>query len=209
MAVLSVTAHSSRSCGDLNWPTRRPPLTVWRYGLQDCVGCSSVRACSSCMVEKTIAFYRAAATRFDARWVIKADDDVYLSPLRLPAAAAQWDRMGAEYVGCMKQGVVQNQPDHRWFEPAAVLLGTKYYMHGMGGVYVVAGNVVTDVLAPNAHLLRRLSFEGATFGTRVRCWPGVLWLHTLDTGLWGSCVPSGPEVQMLLLTVLGPCNEAA
>lgn len=129
--------------------------------VQDCIGCRGVRECSTCMIEKMLAFYRVLSAQYDARWVIKADDDVYLSPLRLTAAAAQWDRMGAEYVGCMKQGAVLSQPDHIWFEPVAPLLGSKYYLHALGAVFVVAGHVVSDALAPNAHLLRRLSFEGA------------------------------------------------
>eukprot|EP00892_Ulva_mutabilis_P001051 jgi/Ulvmu1/10947/UM007_0126.1 len=131
---------------------------------KDCTACSGLRACSACMTEKLLAFYRAVTTQYDARWVIKADDDVYLSPLRLTAAAAQWDRMGAEYVGCMKQGVVLAQPDHRWFEPAAQLLGPKYCMHALGAVYVVAGHVVSDALATNSHVLRRLSFEDTSMG---------------------------------------------
>lgn len=136
--------------------------------MQDCVACERLRSCSACMIEKTLAFYRAAYARYDARWVIKADDDVYLSPLRLTAAAAQWDRMGAEYVGCMKNGAVLGQPDHRWFEPAAQLIGSNYYMHALGAVYVVAGRVVSEALVPNAHLLRRLTFEGVPSVTRVR-----------------------------------------
>ncbi len=32
---------------------------------------------------------------YDADWVVKMDDDVFLAPQRLLAAASQWDRMGA------------------------------------------------------------------------------------------------------------------
>lgn len=38
------------------------------------------------------------------------DDDVYLNTARLLDAARQWDKMGAQYVGCMKHGVVWRQP---------------------------------------------------------------------------------------------------
>jgi hypothetical protein len=42
--------------------------------------------------------------------VVKADDDVFLNLSRLIAASGQWDKMGAQYVGCMVR--VQPQQHH-------------------------------------------------------------------------------------------------
>ncbi|WIA20768.1 hypothetical protein OEZ85_005132 [Tetradesmus obliquus] len=59
---------------------------------------------------KTRTFFRAVTQQWDPDWVIKMDDDVYLNTARLLDAARQWDVMGAQYVGCMKHGVVWRQP---------------------------------------------------------------------------------------------------
>lgn len=55
------------------------------------------------LAAKTAAFFRAAAQmgRFD--YVLKVDDDVFLSTQRLDKAVDQWSKMEADYVGCMKQ----------------------------------------------------------------------------------------------------------
>jgi hypothetical protein len=44
-------------------------------------------------------YFRAVAQAYDADWVVKVDDDVYLAPQRLLAAAGQWDQMGAGGAG--------------------------------------------------------------------------------------------------------------
>jgi hypothetical protein len=59
---------------------------------------------------KTRTFFRTVTQQWDPDWVIKMDDDVYLNTARLLHAARQWDVMGAQYVGCMKHGVVWRQP---------------------------------------------------------------------------------------------------
>lgn len=51
---------------------------------------------------------------YDAEWVLKLDDDVYITPNRLDLAMDQWDAMNVDYVGCMKHGDVLRQPDHRY-----------------------------------------------------------------------------------------------
>lgn len=73
--------------------------------------------------------------------MLKADDDVYLNPSRLLAASGQWDRMGAEYVGCMKHGFPFRQPTHKWYEPANLLIGYTYWLHAYGSIYAISGRV--------------------------------------------------------------------
>lgn len=60
---------------------------------------------------------------YSARWIVKMDDDVYLNPSRLLLAMRQWNSMHADYVGCMKHGVVISQSSSKWFEPNHLLLG--------------------------------------------------------------------------------------
>ena len=42
---------------------------------------------------------------YEADWILKLEDDVYLSPSRLLAATSQWSAAGAQYVGCMNHGL--------------------------------------------------------------------------------------------------------
>lgn len=44
--------------------------------------------------------------RYNAKWVAKIDDDVYLTPNRLLRVLTQWDSISADYVGCMKTNEV-------------------------------------------------------------------------------------------------------
>lgn len=55
----------------------------------------------------------AVHEQYDAEWVLKVDDDVYLNPGRLMLALEQWQVMGVDYVGCMKHGDVRQDPSHR------------------------------------------------------------------------------------------------
>lgn len=101
------------------------------------------------------------AARYWAEWVIKMDDDVYLNPHRMRLAMKQWGGMHADYVGCMKHGMVHGDPESKWFEPAQILIGREYHLNAYGSIYALAGRVVDDVVIPNKDRLRRLANEGA------------------------------------------------
>ena len=47
------------------------------------------------LTNKTLSFLRMATTLFDAEYIVKADDDVYLRLDRLPLAIKQWRTRGA------------------------------------------------------------------------------------------------------------------
>ncbi|EFJ46484.1 hypothetical protein VOLCADRAFT_46325, partial [Volvox carteri f. nagariensis] len=93
-----------------------------------------------------------------------ADDDVYLMPQRLPAAAAQWERIGAGYIGCMKNGWVFRDPKHRWYEPQYLLLGSDYFLHAYGSAYVLSAEAVRQVIIHNYQHLRLLANEDTSVG---------------------------------------------
>ena len=42
------------------------------------------------LTQKTLAFLRMASDTWDAQYIIKADDDIYLRLDRVPAAVKQW-----------------------------------------------------------------------------------------------------------------------
>ena len=65
-----------------------------------------VQECYRCLPDKTLAFFMLVHKRYNAKWVAKIDDDVYLTPNRLLRVLAQWDSINADYVGCMKTNEV-------------------------------------------------------------------------------------------------------
>jgi hypothetical protein len=66
-----------------------------------------MQECYRCLPDKTLAFLVEVSKRWDAKWVAKIDDDVYLTPNRLIRALPQWDSISADYVGCMKTNQVR------------------------------------------------------------------------------------------------------
>ncbi len=56
------------------------------------------------LTQKTLAFLSYVTRHYDADYVIKADDDIYLRVDRVPAAIQQWKDVQAGYIGCMKTG---------------------------------------------------------------------------------------------------------
>lgn len=50
------------------------------------------------LTNKTLSFLRMATTLFDAEYIVKADDDVYLRLDRLPLAIKQWRMRGAGWL---------------------------------------------------------------------------------------------------------------
>ncbi|KAK9828752.1 hypothetical protein WJX72_001925 [[Myrmecia] bisecta] len=129
----------------------------WRLPLQE--GYSGLTA-------KTLMFLTAAARRYNARYIVKVDDDVYLRVARLPPAVQQWTQDGAEYVGCMKTGDIVTSPEWRWFEPQHQMLGSKsYFTHAWGSIYVVSGAVAEDLASRRPGSLRQFTNEDVTLGS--------------------------------------------
>jgi hypothetical protein len=129
-----------------------------------------------------LEFVQFVHRHFDAEWILKIDDDVYLSPTRLLAATSQWNDISAEYVGCMNHGLpVGQKPKHSQkskflFAPGTgggagnakggsggilSLVDPYYSMHAAPSAYALSRNVVSRMLRPNSHLLRDISEEGA------------------------------------------------
>jgi Galactosyltransferase len=122
--------------------------------------CATAQECYRCLPNKTLAFLMEVDRQWQARWVVKVDDDVYLAVHQMPAALAQWQAAKAHYVGCMKNGAVFGNNDSKWFEPLWTLIGPEYYMHAWGSAYVLSGDALAKWIAPNEQLLRKSSNEG-------------------------------------------------
>jgi hypothetical protein len=123
-----------------------------------------MKECYTCLPQKTMAFLDMVASSYWADWIVKMDDDVYLSPHRLQLAMEQWAKMNADYVGCMKHGLVHGDPASKWFEPAQILVGREYHLNAYGSIYVVNGRAVDEVIIPNKDRLRQLANEDTSVG---------------------------------------------
>lgn len=53
-------------------------------------GCLFVQEQYNSLTNKTVAFLKAVTSRYRPRYIVKADDDVYLRVDRLPYAVKQW-----------------------------------------------------------------------------------------------------------------------
>jgi galactosylxylosylprotein 3-beta-galactosyltransferase len=117
------------------------------------------------LTNKTLTFLRHVAATYDAAYVIKADDDVYLRLDRVPPAVAQWGAAGADYVGCMKTGPIYTSRSQRWFEPQyAVLGGKSYFAHCWGTLYALSGGAAAAVAAMPPGAMRFFANEDVTVG---------------------------------------------
>ena len=124
------------------------------------------------LANKTLSFFRLVAEQYDAQYIIKADDDVYLRLDRVPSAVRQWAAMAADYVGCMKTGPIYTEPNYRWYEPQHAVLGsTSYFTHCWGSVYVLSGRAADAISAIPPAQLRFFANEDVTVGA---------WMLALD-----------------------------
>lgn len=120
--------------------------------------------CAQCLTEKMAAFLFTVSTIYDAEWIMKVDDDVYLSPVRVLPVLRQWDRIGADHVGCFRHGSVPAAG-----EPAGFLLGSRYPLHPYSALFAVRGPVVRDVLRPNSLMFRHFSSQGVLLLRSAAC----------------------------------------
>ncbi|KAF5467990.1 hypothetical protein F2P56_012188 [Juglans regia] len=94
---------------------------------------------------KSLAFFKAAFELFDADYYVKADDDIYLRPDRLATLLAKERTHSLTYIGCMKKGPVITDPKMRWYEKSGHLIGSEYFLHAYGPIYVLSAEVVASL----------------------------------------------------------------
>ena len=117
------------------------------------------------LTNKTLTFFRLVTQLYDAEYIIKADDDVYLRIDRVPAAIVQWKDAKADYVGCMKNGPVFTSHLYRWYEPQHTLLGNTYFTHCWGTIYALSGRAASMLCSLDPATLRYFANEDVTVGS--------------------------------------------
>ncbi|CAK9180011.1 unnamed protein product [Ilex paraguariensis] len=114
---------------------------------------------------KTLAFFKAAFELFEADYYVKADDDIYLRPDRLATLLAKERTHSLTYIGCMKKGPVITDPKLKWFEKSGHLIGSEYFLHAYGPIYVLSAEVVASLAIARNNSLRMFSNEDVTIGS--------------------------------------------
>ncbi|XP_078428235.1 putative beta-1,3-galactosyltransferase 14 [Wolffia australiana] len=114
---------------------------------------------------KTLAFFKAAYHLYDAKFYVKADDDIYLRPDRLSLLLARERIHAQSYIGCMKKGPVFRDPGQKWYEPLSGLLGSEYFLHAYGPLYALSADVVASLVTLRNNSFRMFSNEDVTIGS--------------------------------------------
>jgi hypothetical protein len=124
----------------------------------------------------TAAYLDAARQHWDSSgldFVVKMDDDLYLSPERLSLAAIGWRREAADYIGCMTRGPVWMDPHLRWAEKStstnALILGNEYPVHALGQIYALSAYALRNLISREHR--RYLTNEDVSVG---------MWMMGLD-----------------------------
>uniref|UniRef100_A0A2P2JHR4 Hexosyltransferase n=1 Tax=Rhizophora mucronata TaxID=61149 RepID=A0A2P2JHR4_RHIMU len=114
---------------------------------------------------KTLEFFKAAFKLFEADYYVKADDDIYLRPDRLATLLAKERPHPRTYIGCMKKGPVITDFKMKWYEKSGHLLGTEYFLHAYGPIYVLSAEIVASLAAARNNSMRMFSNEDVTIGS--------------------------------------------
>ena len=127
------------------------------------------------LTEKTLVFLRTVSRHFDARYIVKVDDDVFLRVDRLPFAFKQWDEVHAGK-SCPRGSVL-------WLDKA--------YSKG-----------VSAIMPCRCHenLATRLAIASRMQVFKFQCWlsrTGVCKVAHLDTGCQ-ACLHAAPELRCIV-----------
>lgn len=157
---------------------------------------------------KTITYFRTVLEMYDAEYIFKVDDDVYLKLGTLSLAIPQWRENNSGYIGCMKNGQIFKTPNLRWFEPQHTLMGNmdRYFTHAWGPAYVVSGRAAADIASMREGSLRFFNNEDVTVGA----W--MLALNVVHDDDRRLCDKSCKETTIAMYdmpTCSGLCNATA
>lgn len=116
---------------------------------------------------KTLAYFKAAFQLFEADYYVKADDDIYLRPDRLATLLAKERTHALTYIGCMKKGSVITNAKKKWYEKSADVIGSEYFLHAYGPIYVLSAGVVASLAVARNNSLRMFNNEDVSIGSWI------------------------------------------
>jgi hypothetical protein len=105
---------------------------------------------------KVSRYFYAAMRMAKYEYVVKMDDDVYLSLPNLRQAAEQWRVMEVGYAGCMTLGSpVFTNVSSKWFDPMHDHFAGKMHMYACGPMYALSGLAISKIFrdGPREHRL--------------------------------------------------------
>ncbi|KAK9823820.1 hypothetical protein WJX72_005724 [[Myrmecia] bisecta] len=152
------------------------------------------------LVVKAYTYVVAIFSEFDARYIIKLDDDLYFRFDRLPQAIQQWQAAGGDYVGVMRVGSEAfEDPKHRYHEPNRVLHNGQYYMYASGAMYALSANAAGLIASIP---LSKWRISGGGDDSTMGLWMLAHNMTYFDDRRIGQYVPCSHN----FLVVTGPCN---
>jgi len=146
------------------------------------------------MTSKTDSFFRhvmSLAQNF--QYVVKVDDDMFVSPSHLAKAVEQWSGMKADYVGCMILGSVyktkgecnaqsagygkccfvtnntsstpyEHLAGHRWYEQYHEFLDSRFPLYAQGSIYALSMTALLQVFDGGQKMNRLFAVEDQAMG---------------------------------------------
>ncbi|KAL6986528.1 Beta-1,6-galactosyltransferase galt31a [Sarracenia purpurea var. burkii] len=116
---------------------------------------------------KTQIYFSTAASKWDADFYIKVDDDVHVNLGMVGSTLARHRSKPRVYIGCMKSGPVLAQKGVKYHEPEYWKFGeegNKYFRHATGQIYAISKNLATYI-SVNKHILHRYANEDVSLGS--------------------------------------------
>ncbi|KMZ70415.1 Beta-1,3-GlcNAc transferase, family GT31 [Zostera marina] len=171
---------------------------------------------------KTIIFFKEAFRLYDCSFYVKIDDDIYLRPDRLSLLLGKKRSNPRNYIGCMKNGYVYKDPNHKWYEPNFHLLASEYYLYAFGSIYVLSSDIVSrlvsfkndrfrmfggneDVMIGSWMLAMDVDHEHENELCQTQC-------TTSSIAIWDMIMCSGlchPEQQLIQLHKMDICSNSS
>lgn len=126
------------------------------------------------LTQKSRLFFSKAVNTWDADFYVKMDDNVGLNIDMMGSMLSSHRDKPRVYVGCMKSGMVINDPNAQWYEPDWWKFGeekSEYHRHAAGQVYGLSRSLALYISINSAYL-KEYKNEDVAVGT---------WMLGLDT----------------------------
>ncbi|CAI9093342.1 OLC1v1028822C1 [Oldenlandia corymbosa var. corymbosa] len=116
---------------------------------------------------KTQIYFSTAASKWDADFYVKVDDDVHVNLAMVASSLARHQSKPHVYIGCMKSGPVLAQKGVKYHEPEHWKFGeegNKYFRHATGQIYAISKDLATYI-SVNRHILHKYANEDVSLGS--------------------------------------------
>ncbi|XP_062074495.1 hydroxyproline O-galactosyltransferase HPGT1-like isoform X2 [Humulus lupulus] len=116
--------------------------------------------------KKIKSFLIHAVENWDAKFIVKVNDDVFVNIDALGAILNSHLDKHDIYIGCMKSGHVLSEPTNKWYEPDWWKFGdaNSYFRHASGEIYAISRHLARYV-SINRSILRTYACDAVSVGS--------------------------------------------